>query len=101
VTHKAGDSDPLVEACEEVAALLGSLGVTNPMARLRPLFARVRHRWAGERVYIARYDALELAERDQAIQKDLAAGVPRKTIAAKTNLHPTTIWRRSKVEWEL
>ena len=99
--RKAGASDPLVEACAEAAELLRTLGVANPMEQLRPVFARVRKRWAGERVYIAQHDAAEREARDQAIQTGIAAGVPTKTIAAQVGVHPTTVWRKATKEWEL
>lgn len=101
MTRQVGASDPLAEACVEVAALLCALGVANPMERLRPVFARVRQRWAGERVYIAQYDAVEREARDQAIKTGIAAGVPIKTIAARAGVHPTTVWRKATKEWEL
>jgi len=101
MTHKAGASDPLVDARMEMTELLCALGVANPMERLRPVFARVRQRWAGERVYIAQHDAAELTARDQAIQAGIAAGVPTKTIAAQAGVHPVTVWRKATKKWEL
>ena len=50
-------SDPLSEALAETAALLRTLGIADPLDKLRPVFAKVRQRWAGERVHIARADA--------------------------------------------
>ena len=94
-----GARDPLADACEEMAALLRALGVTEPMEKLRPVFARVRQRWAGERVHIARLDPADRAERERAIREGIAAGLPAKAIAKRAGVHPATVWR--KKDWAI
>jgi len=91
-------SDPLSEALAETAALLRTLGIADPLGKLRPVFARVRQRWAGERVHIARTDAGERAERDRQIRDAIAAGLPAKTIAAQVGVHPSTVRRKNPLK---
>lgn len=91
-------SDPLSEALAETAALLRTLGIADPLGKLRPVFARVRQRWAGERVHIARADAGERAERERKIKDAIAAGLPAKTIAAQVGVHPSTVRRKNPLK---
>lgn len=95
-----GACDPLSDARAEVEALLRALGVADPMEKLRPVFAKVRQRWGGERVHIARLDPADRAERERAIREGIAAGMPAKTVAAKTGLHPATV-RRARRDWAI
>lgn len=94
-----GACDPLSDARAEVEALLRALGVADPMEKLRPVFARVRQRWAGERVHIARTEPSDRADRDRAIRDGIAAGLPVKTIARRAGVHPATVWR--KKDWAI
>lgn len=94
-----GACDPLADARAEMAALLLALGVAEPMEKLRPVFARVRQRWAGERVHIARIDPDDRADRDRAIRDGIKAGLPVKTIAKSNGVHPSTVWR--KKDWAI
>ncbi len=95
-------SDPLSEALAETAALLRTLGIADPLDKLRPVFAKVRQRWAGERVHIARADAGERAERERKIKDAIAAGLPAKTIAAQVGVHPSTVRRKNPLkDWAL
>lgn len=94
-----GACDPLADARAEVAALLSAIGVADPLEKLRPVFARVRQRWAGERVHIARTDPDDRAERDRAILEGIKAGLSVPTIAKRAGVHPSTVWRRK--EWAI
>jgi len=89
--------DPLADARAEMVALLVTLGVAEPLDKLRPVFARVRQRWAGERAHIAHLDPNDRAERDRAILEDIKAGVPVPTIAKRAGVHPATVWRRKEL----
>ena len=91
-------SDPLSEALAETAALLRTLGIADPLDKLRPVFAKVRQRWAGERVHIARADAGERAERERKIKDAIAAGLPAKTIAVQVGVHPSTVRRKNPLK---
>lgn len=92
-------SDPLSEALAETAALLRTLGIADPLDKLRPVFAKVRQRWGGERVHIARLDPADRAERERAIREGIAAGLPAKAIAKRAGVHPATVWR--KKDWAI
>ena len=92
-------SDPLSEARAETAALLRTLGIADPLDKLRPVFAKVRQRWGGERVHIARLDPADRAERERAIREGIAAGLPAKAIATRAGVHPATVWR--KKDWAI
>lgn len=94
-----GACDPLADARAEVAALLRSLGVPDPLEKLRPIFSRVRQRWAGQ-VHIARTDPDEREERNRKIQEGLAAGLPAKAVAKQVGVHPATVWRKNK-DWAI
>ena len=84
----------LSEALAETADLLRSLGVDHPLDKLRPVFAKVRQRWAGEQAYIPRADSLDRGERERRIKDGIAAGLPAKIIAAMVGVHPSTVRRK-------
>lgn len=95
MSGETGASDPLSEARAEMVAVLTALGIADPLAVLRPVFSRVRQRWAGERVCIHHVDCVDREEREQKIRDGLATGLPIKRIAEQTGVHPTTVWRKS------
>lgn len=98
MTDKPGACDPLVEAREEIVALLESLGVAAPERAVRTVFDRLRRRYAGERPYIAHVERDERDEQRRLILESIAAGSSVRSVAKQMGLPPSTVWRVKK-EW--
>lgn len=97
---KPGVCDPISDARREVESLLQSLGISDPPSVVRPVFDRVRQRYAGDRPYIPHVDHDQKDSVRKLVQDGLTAGLSIKEIARQSGLHITTVWRAKK-EWAI